>query len=117
MKNKVKSALDQTGKIVIKAAKVVIPIFVYGTYAYLTQGIRRCENSNAYRYPHYTVDSSYEKAANAICNSGMYSNDKAEAINSLRENETEEYYEAVISITKSSMYSKDKVKAIRGLAK
>lgn len=61
------------------------------------------------------VIANYGEAVNAIMESGMWSDDKQEAISVLKRYETNDFYRAVISIVNSNMWSSDKLEAIKGL--
>lgn len=100
MKNKFKQALN-----------VVIPILVYGTYAYFAR-------EGTFEYTFHLKDSNglYGRAAYAISNSSMSSFNKNEALQSLQSNKPDGYYEAVISIANGRhMSSFDKAQSIIGL--
>ena len=59
----------------------------------------------------------YDDAVGAIMKSGMYSHDKAHAIEALKNNGSSAFYKAIIHIAKDSgMYSHDKVNMIRELS-
>jgi len=59
----------------------------------------------------------YDDAVGAIMKSGMYSHDKANAIESLKQNGNPEFYRAIIHIAKDdSMYSHNKVDMIKRLS-
>lgn len=55
----------------------------------------------------------YGLAAKTISRSGMWSSDKAKALNELLSNAPDGYYQSIISIVNSGMWSSDKLTAIK----
>lgn len=59
----------------------------------------------------------YDEAIESITKSGMYSDDKCEAIKTLPRDAGADFYKAIIHIAKDSrLYSSDKVDLIKGLS-
>lgn len=65
----------------------------------------------------YSGKVGYDDAVKAILDSGMFSNQKQEAISVLKVGENSDFYKAVISVARSSMLSYNKLETIKNMNK
>ncbi|EET59460.1 hypothetical protein BRYFOR_08551 [Marvinbryantia formatexigens DSM 14469] len=116
MTNTVKDVLNQVKGMSQNIVRTAIPILLYGTYTYLTQNNRRHEDrAIAFKQSDISADTSYGRAASAICSSDMDSYYENNALRALKRDESDAYYEAVIAIANSQMSSYYKADAISNL--
>lgn len=116
MTNTVKDMLNQVKGMSQNIVRTVIPMLVYGTYTYLTQNNSRHEDrATAFKQSDIPANTSYGRAANAICSSDMDSYYENNALRALKRGESDAYYEAVIAIANSQMSSYHKADAISNL--
>ena len=107
MKVEVRDALTKVGNGVVEGLKFVLGV---GLIALPYLSMSSTNRTTSYGRV------GYDDAVKAVVSSSMYSHDKTEVLEVLKQNADSEYYNAVISIVGSNMYSHEKASTIKRIS-